>query len=170
MRRNQEIEQRVRKKGGIMRRAFLVIGGLAGVALLVGSVTQGSSSLTSPGTIKVTTRVVSQDRVDRGPRGRGAGDLLVTRQLLYNRGITPKAIGHSDVVCTYTSSYSRQCSGTYTLPRGKIVVMGAINFRQFHELAVIGGTGLYDNVRGSMTVTLLARSPQRDLLLFRLLV
>jgi hypothetical protein len=153
-----------------MGRAFLVVGGLASLALVVGSATHDSQALTSPGTIRVTTRLVEQQYVDRGPRGRGAGDLLVTRQRLYNRGITPRAIGHSDLVCTYTSSYSRQCSGTYTLPKGKIAVMGAVNFRQFHELAVIGGTGLYDNVRGSMTVTLLARNPQRDLLLFRLLV
>jgi hypothetical protein len=153
-----------------MGRAFLVVGALASVALLAGDATLGSPALTSPGTIRVTTLVVKQQYVDRGPRRRGPGDVLVTRQLLYNRGIKTKAIGHSDSVCTYTSSYSRQCSATYTLPRGKIVVMGAINFRQFHELAVIGGTGLYDNVRGSLTVTLLARKPQRDLLLFRLLV
>jgi hypothetical protein len=153
-----------------MGRAFLVVGGLASIALLAGDATLGSPELTSPGTIRVTTRTIEQQYADRGPRGRGAGDLLVTRQLLYNRGIRTKAIGHADSVCTYTSSYSRQCSATYTLPKGKIVVMGAVNFRQFYELAVIGGTGLYDNVRGSMTVTLLARRPQRDLLLFRLVV
>jgi hypothetical protein len=153
-----------------MVRPFLVVGGLASVALLAGDATLGSPALTSPGTIRVTTRIVEQQFVDRGPRGRGAGDLLVTRQRLFNRGITSKAIGHSDLVCTYTSSYSRQCSGTYTLPRGKIVVMGAVNFRQYHELAVIGGTRHYENVSGSLTVTLLKRNPQRDLLLFRLVV
>jgi len=40
----------------------------------------------------------------------------------------------------------------------------------FHELAVIGGTGLYDNVRGTVTSTLLSRNPERDLLVFRLVV
>jgi hypothetical protein len=48
--------------------------------------------------------------------------------------------------------------------------MGAVNFRQFYELAVIGGTGSYDNVRGSVTVTLLGQNPLRELLVFRLVV
>jgi hypothetical protein len=153
-----------------MGRAFLVVSGIASFALLAGSATHGSPTLTSPGTIRVTSLGLHRQFIDRGPRGRGAGDQLVTRQLLYNRGIRTKAIGHSDLVCTYTSSYSRQCSGTYTLPRGKIVVMGAFNFRQFFELAVIGGTGIYDNVRGSVSVTLLGRNPQREILIFRLVV
>jgi hypothetical protein len=140
------------------------------LALVAGSATRGSPDLTKPGTIRVTTRVVEDHFVDRGTPGRGAGDLRVTRQLVYNPGLTPKAIGHSDFVCTYTASYARQCSGTFTLPKGKIMVAGTVTFRQFYELAVVGGTGLYDNVRGSLTVTLLRRKPQREILLFRLLV
>jgi hypothetical protein len=140
------------------------------LALVGGSATRGSPELSKPGTIRVTTKVVDDHLIDRGTPGRGPGDLRVTRQLVYNPGLTPKAIGHSDLVCTYTTSYARQCSGTFTLPKGKIVVAGAITFRQFYELAVVGGTGLYDNVRGSLTVTLLRRHPQREIVLFRLLV
>jgi hypothetical protein len=136
----------------------------------VGVNTHDSAALDQPGTIRVTTRGIGQQFVDRGARGRGPGDLLVSRQLVYNRGITQKAIGHADIVCTFTSSYARQCTGTFTLPKGKIVVAGTVTFRQFYELAVIGGTGLYDNVRGSLTVTMLSRKPTRELLLFRLVI
>jgi hypothetical protein len=153
-----------------MRKALIIIGSLVGIAIVVGASTRDSAALDRPGTVRVTTRGIQQQFVDRAPRGRGPGDLLVTRQLVYNRGITQKAIGHSDLVCTYTSSYARQCNGTFTLPRGKIVVAGTVTFRQFYELAVIGGTGLYDNVRGSLTVTLLTRRPVQELLLFRLVV
>jgi hypothetical protein len=153
-----------------MRKALVILGSMVGIALVVGATTHDSAALDRPGTIRVTTRGIQQQFVDRPPRGRGPGDLLVTRQLVYNKGITQKAIGHSDLVCTYTSSYARQCNGTFTLPKGKIVVAGTVTFRQFFELAVIGGTGLYDNVRGSLTVTLLTRRPQQELLLFRLIV
>lgn len=153
-----------------MRKALVILGLLVGVALVVGATTPDSAALDRPGTIRVTTRGIQQQFVDRAPRGRGPGDLLVTRQLVYNKGITQKAIGHSDLVCTYTSSYARQCSGTFTLPKGKIVVAGTVTFRQFYELAVIGGTELYNNVRGSLTVTLLSRRPTQELLLFRLLI
>jgi hypothetical protein len=153
-----------------MRKVFVIGCSLLGLTIVAGASTQDSAALDKPGTIGVTTRGIGTQFVDRGARGRGPGDLLVSRQLVYNRGITSKAIGHADLVCTFTSSYARQCSGTYTLPRGKIVVAGAVTFRQFYELAVIGGTGLYNNVRGSVTVTMLSRRPTREILLFRLVI
>ena len=153
-----------------MRKTFITVSLVAGLALLAGLLTSGSTALDSPGTIRLTTRAVKQQFVDRAPRGRGAGDVLVKRILLYNKGIRPRAIGHGDLICTYTTRYARQCDATYTLPKGKIVVTGSYTFSQFHELAVIGGTGLYDNVRGTVTVTLLARNPERDVLVFRLIV
>jgi hypothetical protein len=153
-----------------MKRVFVALSIISGIAVAAGFIASSSPALQSPGTVRVTTRAVKQQFVDRPPLGRGAGDLLVKRLLLYNKGIRPRAIGHGDIVCTYTTRYSRQCDGTYTLPRGKIVASGSYTFGQFHELAVVGGTGIYDNVRGSLTVTLLARSPERDLLVFRLVV
>jgi hypothetical protein len=153
-----------------MKRAFFAASLVVGIALLAGLVTSNSSGLTSPGRITLSARAVNLQVVDRGPVGRGAGDLIVKRLLLFNKGIRPRAIGHADVICTYTTRHARQCDGTYTLPKGKIVVTGSYTFGQFHELAVTGGTGIYDNVRGTLTVTLLARNPERDLLVFRLIV
>jgi hypothetical protein len=153
-----------------MSRTFVIAGIGAVVALVAGASTLGSPELTKPGTIKISTRGLHRTFVDRGSVGRGAGDQVVSRQLLYNKGITPKAIGHSDYVCTYTASYARQCMATFTLPKGKIVAAGTITFNQFYSLAVIGGTGLYDNVLGSLTVTRLSRTPPRELLVFRLAI
>ena len=36
-------------------------------------------------------------------------------------------------------------------------------------VAVVGGTDIYDNVRGSMTGTQLGRGPRREYLVFRLI-
>jgi hypothetical protein len=44
-----------------------------------------------------------------------------------------------------------------------------MRWRGFFKLAVVGGTDLYDNVRGSMSGTMLGRGPRRELLVFRLL-
>jgi hypothetical protein len=60
------------------------------------------------------------------------------------------------------------CRGTYVLPKGKLVVGGSISYRSFYELAVLGGTGLFDNARGTLTVTRTNRRPVRDLVVFRL--
>jgi hypothetical protein len=153
-----------------MKHKLMVVLALLAFALITGSVTRGSSELTVPGTIRITSRDVEAALDNRGPSSRGMGDVLLVRQLLFNKGITKHAIGHSDLVCTYTGHRSRQCNGTYFLPRGKIVVSGSMRYRGFFKLAVVGGTDLYDNVRGSMTGTQLGRGPRREFLVFRLVV
>jgi hypothetical protein len=153
-----------------MKQTLMLVAAMLGFALVTGSVTQGSPELSGPGTIRISSRDIDVALINRGSSSRGSGDVLVIRQLLFNKGITKKAIGHSDLVCTYTGRRSRQCSGTYFLPRGKIVVSGSLRYREFFKLAVVGGTDIYDNVRGSMTGTMLARGPRRELLVFRLIV
>jgi hypothetical protein len=150
--------------GAVMSRIAFVVAA-AGLALVIAG---GGSSLPGPGTIRVTDKLVKHIHVDGGP-GR-AGDLDFYRQSLYNKGITKSPIGHSDLTCTNTGTGSQSCSGTYFLPKGKIMVTGVIASRLFYDLAVIGGTGLYDNVRGTLTVTYLGGSPEGEFLLFRLVV
>jgi hypothetical protein len=150
----------------------------AGAAVLVAvGPAAGTTALTAPGTIRITdtlakhihVRVTKQVEVDGHTKaGSRAGDLDVYRQVLFNKGITPVSIGHSDVTCVNTGTGSFNCTGTYFLPRGKIMVNGVIASRLFYELAVVGGTGLYDNVRGTLTATYLGGAPAKEFLLFRL--
>jgi hypothetical protein len=142
----------------------------AGGALAVAATAGGSPTLSGPGTIRVTDRLVRHIHVDGGHHGRGAGDLDFYRELLYNRGITPSPIGHSDLMCTSTGTGSANCSGTYFLPKGKIMVGGVLASRLFYELAVVGGTHLYENARGTLTVTALGGTPSHAFLIFRLVV
>jgi hypothetical protein len=153
-----------------MKRTLQFALALGGLALFVNAVAPTSQALDRPGTIRITNREVSHRVIDNGPRGRGPGDTELTRSLLYNKGVTPKAIGHAEIVCTFTNRRSRVCSGTYFLPKGKIMVAGALVFRQFYEFAVLGGTGLYNNVQGSVTVTTVSPKPRRDFITFRLVV
>lgn len=139
-------------------------------ALFVSTEALSSEQLDKPGTVRVTSRQVKATRVDIGRNGLSPGDVDIMRSLLYNTRVTPKAIGHAEIVCTFVVGTSRNCNGTYFLPKGKIVVSGPIFYRQLFEFAVVGGTGLYNNVRGSLTVTSLGKKPQRDLHYFRLTV
>jgi hypothetical protein len=150
-----------------MKKPLLVFAALATFALATGSVTLGSGAV-SPGVIRLTTKEIKRNVVNLGPTRRGPGDVVVIRQLLYNKGIRTAPIGHSDMVCTYTGNRSRQCNGTYSLPRGKIIVSGSVRYWEFYKLAIIGGTDLYADVRGSETATLYARGPRKEILVFRL--
>ena len=60
----------------------------------------------------------------------------------------PRALGqYYELVCTFTIGINRSCNGTIFLPKGKLVVAGVLRYRQFYELSVTGGTGLYNNAR-----------------------
>jgi hypothetical protein len=127
-----------------------------------------SDAATGPATIRVTTREVRYHRVDLGPRRRSPGDMEIVTALLYNRRITPRPIGHLELACTFMVGPSRTCQGSIFLPKGKLVIGGPIYVRSFYQVAVLGGTGLYDNARGFMTGTRISRSPRSELLLVQL--
>jgi hypothetical protein len=154
-------------EGGTMRKSLTAV--LVGAAVLAAAADAGTT-LTGPATVRITSRSVAETRVDVGPKGLSVGDMDILREQLYNTRITPKAIGHAELVCTFTVKTSRYCEGTFFLPKGKIVVAGPIYYRQLYELAVVGGTGLFDNVRGSMTATMTSSKPRREVLIFRLTV
>jgi hypothetical protein len=147
-------------------RPLAVAVGFVLVGALIGTLT--SSAATGPATVRVTDRQTNVFRVDIGGRGRTPGDMEVINALVYNQRITRRALGHSEFVCTYTIGINRSCQGTVFLPKGKLMVGGILRYRQFYELAVVGGTGLFDNARGTLTVTRTGDNPPRHLLFFRL--
>ncbi len=145
--------------------AAFVAGAVVAVAAWGGSTSEAG---TGPAQIRITNKQVRLLTVDVGPRGRSAGDMQIVHQLLYNRRITPTSIGHSEFVCTYTIGINRMCQGTFFLPKGKLFVGGTVRFRALYQLSILGGTGLYDNARGTLTVTRIDKRPVRDIVLFRL--
>jgi hypothetical protein len=127
-----------------------------------------ASAATGPSTIRITDVQVQQRTLDLGPSGRGIGDVETVHVRLYNPSITEKTIGRGDLLCTYIDRRRRTCDGTFSLPRGKLVVSGVISTRLLYVVAVVGGTGLYDNARGMLTVTSTSFRPRHEILLFRL--
>jgi hypothetical protein len=138
---------------------------LAGGALTSGQGGVAAPLLEGPGVIKITAR-----QIERQVNGTNPGDVEVTRMRLYNTRVTHKPIGHGELVCVFVEARTlRNCSATFTLPKGKIVVGGSIVRRDTYELAVLGGTRLYANVQGTLTVTSLPGKQRTYLLLFHLL-
>jgi hypothetical protein len=147
-----------------MKRMSL-LAALVVLAVAAATTAGDAAALTGPGTIRITDRQVKHIHADLGPRGKGAADQDFYRQLLYNRGI---ALGHSDIMCTNTGTGSANCSATYFLPKGKLMVAGVLASRLFYNLPVIGGTRLYENARGTLTGIALGGSPRHEVLTFRL--
>lgn len=149
------------------RAGWVLIGAIVGI--LVASPWESRSEAgTGPATIRITDRQQAMTRVDLGPDGTSPGDMEVSNSRVFQRG-TGTTIGRSELVCIFVDSgRSRGCRGTYTLPKGKLVVGGTVLYRQFYDLAVVGGTGLYDNARGAVTITRTHSNPPRHLIVFRL--
>jgi len=138
------------------------------VAVVTASLVAGSGSATTgPAQIRITDLQISR-RMVRPASHSVSGSVEIVRQRLYNPSVTAKPIGRSDVVCTYLDERERSCTGTYFLPKGSLVVAGALETRLLYEIAIVGGTGLYDNARGTLTVTSTHLKPRREVLLFRL--
>ena len=124
-----------------------------------------SSESTGPGVVRLTDRQIADQSF--GPAdGVGAGE--VTRVSLYGSSQKSRAIGHGVLTCIDVGLNERSCTATYILPRGMILTAGILKTRLLYVQAITGGTGVYDNARGTLTVTATAIKPRRELLLFRL--
>lgn len=135
---------------------------LAGVVAIGGAWTaMRARASTPPATIRVTDRQTSYRRL---------GDGVGSREII-GAGVYSSAghlIGREAGICTYLGPKARLCHMVFTLPRGQIVVEGELATRLLYELAIVGGTELYDNARGTLTSTSLGLRPRRDVLIFRL--
>jgi hypothetical protein len=135
------------------------------IAVLVVAAANGA---TGPAQIRITDVQTSYVYV-HSANGGHAGSVEIIKQRLYNPALSRSPIGSASLICTFLDARSRSCTGTYVFPKGSVVVAGAISSRLLYEIAVVGGTGLYDNARGSLTVTSTDLRPRRrEVLLFRL--
>ena len=132
----------------------------------VGVSAERSSEATGPAVVRLTD---VQQTLRRIPVGDGGmGDLEIAKLQLFGTSTQSRAIGNGVLTCTFLSKTQRSCSGSYLLPRGMIQTAGVLNTRLLYTAAITGGTGLYDNARGTLTVTAKGLKPRRELLLFRL--
>jgi len=144
--------------------AAVILGGLVAYGSL------NSNAATGPEFIRITDRQFSYKRIDVGAPGRSPGDQEIVYDKLFNRKITPRPIGSAQFLCTFTVGNTRMCTATFSLPKGELVATGRVRFRQLYDLAIVGGTRLYDDARGTLTVTRTTSHPRpvRELLYFSL--
>ncbi len=136
-------------------------------AVVASAVTLRAAGATGPAQIRITD-VQATYRLVHPASGGDAGSVEAITQLLYNPSISRKPIGRAMITCTFVDTRSRSCVSTYVLPKGTLVATGALQSRLLYQIPVVGGTGLYDNARGTLTVTATHLRPRHEVLLFRL--
>jgi hypothetical protein len=142
---------------------FVVVGGLFAV---------GSAALAADRSVDSTGKAIVRltDRQVRithfGGEAIGSGD--IARMTLFGSSSATRPIGHAVITCMDVGSGEQACQGSYVLPKGTLETSGILRTRLFYTQAIVGGTGLFDNARGTLTVTAKNLSPRREILLFRL--
>jgi len=145
---------------------------LVAFVVVVGLLAVGSAALAADRSVESTGKAVVRltDRQLRithiGGDAIGSGD--VARMTLFGSSSGTRPIGHAVITCMDVGSGEQNCQGSYVLPKGTLETSGILRIRLFYTQAIVGGTGLFDNARGTLTVTAKNLSPRREILLFRL--
>jgi hypothetical protein len=141
----------------------VVVGGLVAV-ISAAFASDRSADSTGKAVVRLTDRQLGVTRF--GGDAVGGGE--VARMTLFGSTSTTRPIGHAVITCMDVGSGEQSCQGSYVLPKGTLETAGILRTRLFYTQAVVGGTGLFDNARGTLTVTAKALRPRREILLFRL--
>ena len=142
---------------------IIVVGGLVAVGSTALAADRSTNS-TGKAVVRLTDR---QTQISHfGNDAIGSTD--IARLALFGSTNKNQAIGHGVITCTDVGSGEQTCDGSYVLPKGTLQTAGILRTRLFYTQAVVGGTGLFDNARGTLTVTAKGIRPRREILLFRL--
>ena len=135
---------------------------LALAAVAGGAGAQQTAEATGPGVVRLTDHETSTSAF-----GSGIGGGRVARYVLYGAH-GPRPIGHAVLICVNVGAHEQSCRANYVLPLGTIATEGLARTRLLYTNAVVGGTGFYNDARGTLTVTARSIKPRNEILLFRL--
>ncbi len=147
------------------RTAVLIGGTAAAVAALAVAVNASGSSPTASASKTQTIRLLavqtSSHVVDNPPlqlpnEPPSAGDIVTFTDSDFSHG---KRVGHDDLALVSTGRGRLAGTGTLFLRKGHIVVSDTFDVsKKRQRQAITGGTGIYRNARGDVTVTQLSRT------------
>jgi hypothetical protein len=133
--------------------------GIVGAVVVLGAVgfslgaAPATSGIASPITLTVFEHSKTDKVIDVGKQGDSTGDILTFHNNLYDETDTTK-VGTLQGQCVRESPRAGtwECWWTMSLTDGQVTVEGPFSDMSDTAFAVTGGTGIYENVRGSMQV------------------
>jgi hypothetical protein len=156
-------------EGDIMVRKLLIVG-FAGALMLVGSgitMAIAGNNITTPETLVLTETDLNGRGVDVGKPGFGPGDSFIFTSSLTDPADGSR-VGTVRGQCTLQIGHWQTCQvGAFINGRGEIFVSGVVhstNQLTAFDLPITGGTGEFDNVRGSVNVDQVSNNVSKDTL------
>jgi len=109
------------------------------------------------GNFKDTTATIKRSKAGPFP-----GDLEYFQLTIYKDAALKKPYGTAEITCQFNLNKNAFCDVTYQLSDGTLVGAGPVDFKtSSFDLAVVGGTGKFQDERGVLTSTPAARRSQR---------
>jgi len=133
--------------------AVLVVIVLMVNIIVISAATTNDRGLAKPISLTVVEHAVTDLVVDTGPAGDSLGDILSFGNPIFDAA-NANEIGRDQGYCVRTNvGLSWECNWTVILNDGSLVVEGPFydDLRDSH-LAITGGSGVFNNVRGEMTL------------------
>ncbi len=130
---------------------------VSALAVTIG-VASAASDITGPVTISVIEHPSHDKIIDIGAKGDSPGDMFMFHNQLFDETDTT-LVGTDSGMCIREAPKQGiwECWWTITLADGQITAEGPFSDTADTDLfAVTGGTGIYENVRGSAVETLTA--------------
>jgi hypothetical protein len=129
-------------------------------ALALGATTAHADKHGNGGDFQLTGKVLGVTELDLGDPGFSVGDQQIITMDVFAGA---KRVGESHVVCTMvradktTHAFTGQCENVTSLPAGQITASGLVTSddeekRPFVQ-AITGGTGVYKQAQGQLTVS-----------------
>ena len=142
------------KRSAIVAAAMAVVVGLVGAGLAIATQRSG---IADRQTMSFAVGGGHAETADVGPSGDSPGDTFFAQGKLMNFALT-KQVGRLNSACELENLTPRwnRCTATVLLPNGTVELSARLiwtDTRPGYSLAVIGGTGRYDNVVGRARYT-----------------
>jgi hypothetical protein len=153
----------MRRNLTVVAPALAVIGIVAGATLVSASSTK--SPISSPQVLHFREKGTGFHVViDQPPAGPSVGDEVATQSVLLQNG---KVSGHLASTIILTSNKISYSDGAVQLAGGQTTFQGRVRLGQTtpgqsFRLAITGGTGIYQNVKGYVLIQVVSQTVSRD--------
>lgn len=131
----------------------------AAVAVLALVLAGSAGAATVTQTIRVTSVTIRISTHDLAPKGASKGDTVTFSDRLLNAAAQfgrkkGTRVGSDAGTLTFTSAHTARFSGRAKLPGGTLILSGPVYSASGGSIVVpvVGGTGAFTNVRGTLTV------------------
>ena len=125
----------------------------AAMSIASASATPTSTASNSVRVLHLISHQTSLQVIDIGAKGTSPGDQVIETTVDFANG---KQVDHSVLNCVAitvsTSAFDVLCHGALIFKDGQVEFQGETNFQTPFTVAVTGGTGVYQNVGGQLTV------------------